>query len=109
MFLVTVHTTGVNVDGVLANAVAIIIIVGFFTGIIVKLIKRSIGEAVRTVIEAEVTPILNQIRDELKQHDTRLARLEGVEEGKRYALDAAGVTTAPLAAVARGAKRKGDI
>lgn len=82
---VTVHTTGVNIEGVLANVVAITIILTFFAGVIIWLIKRSIADAVR---EAMI-PIEKRLDD----HDTRIARLEGIEEGKRIATDMAGVTT----------------
>lgn len=89
---VVVHTTGVNFDGVLANAVAIIVILSGFTTLIVKLVKSSIETAVANVVAKEVTPVLTVIQKELRSHDTRIARLEGVEQGKRYAVDAAGVS-----------------
>ena len=90
---VAVHTTGINYEAVLANVVAIIVIVGGISGLIVRSVNRSIKAAVKSVVASEVTPVLNEIKDELRSHDTRIARLEGVEEGKRYAVDAAGVTT----------------
>jgi hypothetical protein len=40
-----------------------------------------------------VVPKLDVITVELRLHDTRIARLEGVEEGKRMANAAANVTT----------------
>ena len=84
---VTVHTTGINPDGLLANAVSILIIVGFFTGLIIRLVKRSIGD--------EVSKAMAPIVKRLDEHETRLARLEGVEAGKRYAIAAAGVSANP--------------
>ena len=93
MIAVVVHTTGVNWDGVLANVASITIILGAFAAVIVRSIKRSIVETVEGVISKKVTPVLESIQNELKQHDTRLARLEGVEEGKRQAVAQAGVTT----------------
>ncbi len=74
-----------NYEGVLANVVAITVILTFFAGIIVWLIRRSISDAVAVA--------LKPIEEDIKDHDTRIARLEGVEEGKRYAVDAAAVTT----------------
>lgn len=91
----TVHTTGVNFDGVLANVASITVILGVFGAIVVRSIKRSIKDEVADVIHSEVTPVLNEIKNELREHDTRIARLEGVEEGKRQAVAAAGVTTKP--------------
>jgi hypothetical protein len=85
--IVTVHTTGVNLDSVLANAVALTIIIGFFAAIIVRLVKRSIQDAVNDAMQ----PIVKRIDD----HDTRIAHLEGVEQGKAYAIAAAGVSANP--------------
>lgn len=93
MFSVTVHTTGVNLDGILANVASISVILGVFAAFIVRSIKRSIVDTVTAVIDKEVKPILDLIQRELKDHDTRIARLEGVEEGKRQAVAAAGVST----------------
>lgn len=92
---VTVHTTGINYEGVLANVTSITVILGLFGAFIVRSIKRSIKDEVASVIHSEVTPLLNEIKNELRLHDTRIARLEGVEEGKRMANAAAGVTTNP--------------
>lgn len=85
MLAVVVHTTGVNLEGVLAIVVAMTIILTFFTGVLVWLVKRSIADAVRDAM----APIEKRIDD----HDTRIARLEGVNEGRRQAVAAAGVTT----------------
>ena len=93
MIAVTVHTTGVNIDGVLANVASIAVILGVFATFIVRTIKRSISDTVSTVINEKVTPILEEIQRQLRDHDTRLAHLEGVQKGKRYAVDAASVTT----------------
>ena len=88
-----VHTTGVNLDGVLANVASITVIMAAFGGLLLRSFKRSIQDTVTDVIDQKVTPVLNEIRSELREHDTRLAHLEGVQEGKRYAIDAAGVTS----------------
>jgi hypothetical protein len=84
---VTVHTTGVNWDGVLANVAALSIILGFFGTLIVRSIRQSIADQINN----QVTPKLDEIRNEVKAHDTRIARLEGIEQGRRSALDAAGI------------------
>lgn len=89
-----VHTTGVNWDGVLANVASITVILAAFGAFIVRSIRRSIKDEVTGVIRDEVTPKLDTINVTLQRHDTRIARLEGVEEGRRQAVAAAGVTTA---------------
>lgn len=88
-----VHTTGINWDGVLANVASITVILAAFGAIIVRSIKRSISDTVNDAITKKVTPALDAIGVTLQTHDTRIARLEGVEEGKRQAIAAAGVTT----------------
>jgi predicted nucleic acid-binding protein len=94
---VVVHTTGVNWDGVLANVASITVILGVFGAVIIRSIKRSIKDEVSDVVATQVTPLLTKIQARLDGHDTRLARLEGVEEGKRQAIAQAGVTTVPPA------------
>lgn len=91
-FAITVHTTGVNWDAILANVAAITVILTAFGAVIVTTIRRSITEQVSAIVDKEVVPVLNQIKDELRDHDTRIARLEGVEEGKRMATAAASMT-----------------
>lgn len=88
-----VHTTGVNIDGVLANVASITIIMGAFGALLLRQFKRSIRDTVSDVIATEVTPALTRIQARLDLHDTRIAHLEGVEEGKRQAVAAAGVST----------------
>lgn len=92
-FATTVHTTGVNIDGVLANVASITVILGVFGAFVVRSIKRSIKDEISEVLHKEVMPVLDEIKDELRKHDTRIARLEGVEEGKKQAVAMAGVTT----------------
>lgn len=91
----TVHTTGINVEGLLTTLASITILLGFFSTIIVRMLKRSIKDTVEQVVAEKVTPVLVSIQAELKDHDTRIARLEGIEEGKRQAIAAAGVTHTP--------------
>jgi hypothetical protein len=90
----TVHTTGVNIDGVLANVASITVIMGAFGALLLRQFKRSIQDTVTDIISSKVTPSLEEIKSELKRHDTRIARLEGIEEGKRQAVAQAGVTVA---------------
>jgi hypothetical protein len=45
-----------------------------------------VKDEIQSVIDLKVTPLLNQIQSQLSNHDTRIAHLEGVEEGKRQAL-----------------------
>lgn len=90
--LSAVHTTGINLDAVLANAVAISVILGAGSTFVVRTVKRSITSAVGVAIDEKVTPQLAEITGELRRHDTRIAHLEGVEEGRRQAVAAAGVT-----------------
>lgn len=91
--IITVHTTGINWQGILTNVASITIIVGAMLAYVIRTVKSSIKEQIQAVIKTDITPALDAIQDELKIHDTRIARLEGVEEGKRYAVAAAGVTT----------------
>jgi predicted nucleic acid-binding protein len=83
----------VNLDGVLANVASITVILAAFAAVIVKSIKRSIKDEIEKVVAEKVTPVLVRIQSRLDEHDTRLARLEGVEEGKKQAIAQAGVST----------------
>jgi hypothetical protein len=94
MLGVAVHTTGVNWDGVLANVASITVVLSVFGAVIVKLMRNSIKDQITAVVRDEVTPKLDRLSDSISGHDTRIARLEGMEEGKRQAIAAAGVTTA---------------
>lgn len=94
MFAVAaVHTTGVNWDGVVANVAAITVTISIIAAVITRSVKRSVREQISVVITRDVTPRLDAIATELRNHDNRIARLEGMEEGKRQAIAAAGVTT----------------
>ena len=93
ILLTTVHTTGVNWEGVLTVVASITVVLTAFTGLIMRSMKSAIRSEIHDVIALDVSPILVEIQNELKQHDTRIARLEGVEEGKQYVVRAANVTT----------------
>lgn len=88
-----VHTTGVNWSAVLANVASITVILGAFGAILLRSFRRNIQEAIERIIHDEVTPKLDEISTTLRDHDTRIARLEGVEEGKKQAIAQAGITT----------------
>ena len=100
MLATTVHTTGVNLDGVLANVASITVIMGAFGALLLRAFRRSIKDEIQSVIEAEVIPKLDSITEQLQEHvshlavhDSQLAHLEGIEEGKRMAATMANMTT----------------
>lgn len=108
-----VHTTGVNWDGILANAAAVIVIISAFGAIIVRQLRRSIADTVQGVVDQKIVPKLDvindeihQLNEELQRHDTRIARLEGVEEGKQMAAAAAQTVTVPIAESVKTSARK---
>lgn len=106
-----VHTTGVNVEGVVANVASITLTVSIIGAFITKSVKQSINDNIRIVVEEiiakEVTPKFDEIhlglsdlqkgQDRLKEitnaHAITIARLEGVQEGKRMVTAEAGITT----------------
>jgi hypothetical protein len=45
------------------------------------------------VIARQVTPKLEEIETGLRDHDNRIARLEGIQEGKRQAVAEANLKT----------------
>ena len=90
----TVHTTGVNVEGVLANVASLTVIIGAAGAVITRSLKRSITDNTKAVIEdviaKEVTPRFLEIHTDLADlratsnlHSTAIARLQGIQEGKR--------------------------
>lgn len=93
VFLTAVHTTGVNWDGVLANVASITVILGAFGALLLRAFRKSIKDEIAAVIHSEITPLLVKIQSRLDDHDIRLAMIEGIEEGKKQAIAAAGVTT----------------
>lgn len=86
----TVHTTGVNIDGILANAAAVTVIVGAFFALINRSVRQSIREEIRSEIKAEVLPELAAINATLRRHDSDIAWLKGLEEGRRQIREADG-------------------
>lgn len=90
-----VHTTGINWQGLLANVASIAVVVTVIAGVLFRGVKRTIHDEVTAVIEKDVKPVMEEMRKQLGKHDTRIARLEGVEEGKRQAVRQASVTANP--------------
>ena len=96
LFGVTVHTTGVNLDGVLANVASITIILGSFLAIVVRSIKRSVKDQITDVIGTQVTPILEQQASRTRLNATTTPASpawRASKKGKKYAVAAVGVTT----------------
>ena len=81
--LVTVHTTGVNIDSILANSAAVVIIVAAFFGLVNRSVRQGIREEIHNEIKAEVVPELAAINATLRRHDSDIAWLKGLEEGRR--------------------------
>lgn len=92
MLAQVVHTTGINWDGWLANAVYITALIGGVGGLLIRQVNKSVGSQVSAVIDAKVTPKLDRISSQLSEHDRRISHLEGIAEGERRAVAAAGVT-----------------
>lgn len=88
------ETAGVNWDGVLANVASITVILGVFVAFLTRTLKRAIKDQIKEVIASEVTPALTEITATLRKHDTRIARLEGIEEGRKAAIAQAGISPA---------------
>lgn len=95
-----VHTTGVNWVSVVTVVSSITAVLVVFTAVLNRSFKRALRDQITVVVGDLVTPILNEFRADLEGHDARLnahdaqiARLEGVEEGKKIATAMAGVTT----------------
>lgn len=93
LFAAAVHTTGINWDGVLANVASITVVLGVAATAIIRNIRRSIKDQIESVVDKKVTPVLEHIEGTLSRHDTRITRLEGIEEGRRSAIAQAGVTS----------------
>jgi len=90
MIAAAVHTTGVNLDGLLANAVAITIIVGFLGGLLLRQINRSIEDKIVDAVKKAVAPLEEMVKVHqgiLDKHGQDISYLKGMQEGKRMALD----------------------
>lgn len=89
-----VHTTGVNIDGVLANVASITVILAALMGLMVRSIKRSLNDTITNIVKdtiaSEITPKFDEIKSDmgqvkgtLSEHAISIARLEGIREGQR--------------------------
>lgn len=92
-----VHTTGVNVDGVLANVASITIIMGAFGAVLSRSIKRSLKDTIQEIVKVEIAEQvapkfsviqadMGELKGQVSTHATKIARLEGIQEGKRQSL-----------------------
>lgn len=88
-----VHTTGVNIQGVLVTASAVTIMVGAIGAVLTRMFSRSVGTQIDNAIDTKVTPKLDALTHSVSDLDRRTTRLEGIDEGRRQAVAAAGVTT----------------
>lgn len=93
MIAQTVHTTGINWQSLLVTVAAIAGIISIVGGYVVRSLSKTTKETILQVIASEVTPVLTEIQGTLRNHSTRIAKLEGIEEGKAQAIAAAAVTT----------------
>jgi hypothetical protein len=93
----TVHTTGVNLQGVLSTAAAVTILVTPLGLFMARTIKRSVKDEIDDVVEAaikrEVTPKVEEIRailrdaqGTLNEHSVEIAYLKGVQQGKEQVI-----------------------
>lgn len=85
MIATTVHTTGVNWDGVIANVGGITVVLVALFGLLARVMKTQLKEAVTTQVAplfAEIQSQLQQIRSDVDSHSTAIARLEGFQEGR---------------------------
>lgn len=88
------HTTGINPEGALATASAVVVLLTPVAILLSRSFKRSIKDAIRDevkrIIADDVTPRFLHIDDSIallqetqNDHSVKIARLEGVQEGKR--------------------------
>lgn len=91
----TVHTTGVNWDGILVNAGVIGVIISAVGKLIVNSVNRTIEDKLRNIvadeIDSKVTPQLQLLTATQSRHSIDIARLQGQAEGRRAAIDQAGI------------------
>lgn len=90
---VVVHTTGINWSAVITISGSVTLMVSVVGAVLVRIFTRSVGDQIDNALDAKVTPRLDAFGHQLSDLDRRTSRLEGVEEGKKQAIAAAGVTT----------------
>lgn len=78
----TVHTTGVNWDGILVNAGVITTTISIIGGFFYRRIRTSFESATERIVDRTLHRALAPIIEELNRHGERIAYLEGVDSGK---------------------------
>ena len=93
---VVVHTTGVNVEGLIANVASVTIIIAALGAVVTRQVRVTIRDQIRKVISEEVNPQfakielrLDKLTEESEGVRMRVARLEGVAEGRAVTIAAA--------------------
>ena len=90
MLATAVHTTGVNIDGLVANVASLTVVIGAFGAVLLKLINRSIEDKIKIIVREAVAEVRTEIDAHqviLDAHAVAIAKLEGIQVGKRLALD----------------------
>ncbi len=77
--LAAVHTTGINIEAVAAIASSVVVLMSPVLALLVYLIRNQVRD--------ELTKALGPILARLDELETRMARVEGIEEGKRFMLN----------------------
>lgn len=88
-----VRTTGINWSAVITISGSVTLMVSIVGAVLVKIFTRSVGDQIDKALDSKVMPRLDGFGHQLSDLDRRTSRLEGVEEGKKQAIAAAGVTT----------------
>lgn len=90
----TVHTTGVNVEAVLSIAASVAILLTVALVPTIRYAIRSMKDTLNEIIDNRIDPRLDHLEQRfdtmegtVSDLDRRMTRLEGVEEGKRMAID----------------------
>jgi hypothetical protein len=91
----TVHTSGVNWDGILVNAGVITTLVSLIGGFFYKRVKNTYETATERIVERIMDKALAPILEELRSHGERIAYLEGVDSGKKQMTAQAKLTSGP--------------
>lgn len=93
-----VHTVGINWASILTIGAEVVGVVSIVGAIVVKAIRKGTKdqteEVVKKVIREDVTPRFQEIHTSISElqrttgkHDKDIARLQGIQEGKRLAID----------------------
>jgi hypothetical protein len=74
--VVTVHTSGVNVQGALATASFVVVLMTPVFALTIFILRSFISQG--------IDKALKPVYEILNEHATAIAKLKGVEEGKRF-------------------------